>query len=598
MIRQFEQLEKRRLMAGDFDLVPITPILVLQQPLVIEGTNAADNIAISRDGFGNIVVNNNGSVASYWEGWISRIVVNAHGGADTVNTAWNIGRPMEIRGGYGNDILWGGDLADLIEGGGDTDTIYGRDGNDNLDGGIPGFTSFWENTGHDYLDGGLGGDSVSASDVGNCTLVGSDGDDYLYGAQGNDRLYGGWGNDYLYGNAGNDVITGYTGNDVIFGGDGDDTLRGEWDNDVVCGNNGNDVVHGDSGNDNLYGDNGNDKLYGGAGADNLYGGFGNDVLVTIGGGQSDSLFGQGDFDSFWSDSEGTECVFDASYAEAVGGNVHRVGSFMTERFTNGSGSPASWTYQTPGRDLNGNNFRDPDGGSNYANFSDRPLFSASGPTKDDVDQNGLSDCYFLAPLSSVAKVNPNKIRQSVVELGDGTYGVRFYNGGSEVYLRVDGDLPRDGMGNLSYAGLGVGNSTWVAVMEKAWAHFRKNEGRWGATEWGWMDECYSALGSSTGSLNVDGWYKFWNNSGNLWSYVRDRLSEGQSVTIGTNSDAVSPLAGSHAYMVDYVYYSGTTPMVRLRNPWSGTGAGDAGAYVHVTAQQLFNNISRVQHAYV
>jgi hypothetical protein len=37
-------------------------------------------------------------------------------------------------------------------------------------------------------------------------------------------------------------------------------------------------------------------------------------------------------------------------------------------------------------------------------------------------------------------------------------------------------------------------------------------------------------------------------------------------------------------------------MVRLRNPWGD--AGQPGAYVNITAQQLFDDISRVQSAYV
>ena len=87
-----------------------------------------------------------------------------------------------------------------------------------------------------------------------------------------------------------------------------------------------------------------------------------------------------------------------------------------------------------------------------------------------------------------------------------------------------------------------------------------------------------------------------NNADNLWQYVSDRLSEyGRAVTVGTHGSP-SGLVGNHAYMVDSVYMSGTTKMVRLRNPWGS--AGSAAAYVNVTAQQLFDSISRVQSSYV
>jgi Ca2+-binding RTX toxin-like protein len=593
MATPFEKLEDRRLMAGDFAV--ITPILTLYHPLTIDGTPYNDSIYVSNDGAGNIVVNNNGAVSTYTDPWISSVIVNANSGNDYVWTAANIGHRMEIHGGYGADTIYGGDLNDQIDGGGDSDYIYGRAGNDSIDGGVPGFAYYWDNTGNDQLYGADGSDTINASDVGNCTLDGGNGDDVLYGWQGNDVIRGGWGNDVAYGYTGDDTITGYTGNDSLYGQDGNDTIRGEWDNDVVSGGNGNDNLHGDSGDDWVYGDAGDDKLYGDAGCDGLVGGDGNDILVNVGGGQNDCAWGQGGFDSFWCDSEGTENVWDADWSETVNGNVHRVGSFMTERFTNNSIWPWDWSYQTPSRDAVGQNFRDPDGGASPANFSSRPLFNTGGPSKDDIDQNALGDCYYLATLSAVAKADANRIRQSVVELGDGTYAVRFYSGGSEVYLRVDGDLPTNGYGSPTFAGLGTGNSTWVAVMVKAWAHFRRNEGTYSSIESGWMDEAFSAVGASTMTLDVDFWYKAFNNADGLWNYVCARLSEGRAVTVGTHGSPTA-LVGSHAYMVDSVYYSGSTKMVRLRNPWGS--AGNPGAYVNISAQQLFDSISRVQSAYV
>ncbi len=77
-----------------------------------------------------------------------------------------------------NDILRGGDGAELIQGFGGNDQLFGNGGNDVLRGG----------QGHDYLNGG----------------------------QGNDQLIGGAGNDYLEDNSGNNNLS---------GGDGFDTVR-------------------------------------------------------------------------------------------------------------------------------------------------------------------------------------------------------------------------------------------------------------------------------------------------------------------------------------------------------------------------------------
>jgi hypothetical protein len=524
MFAGFEQLEDRRLMAAQLAIAlePIYYVPIQPTPLVVDGTPYGDSISIYRDASNNIAVYENGVTNTYSPFFVSKIIVNANGGNDSVYSSYNIGEPMEIYGGDGNDTLYGGNL-----------------------------------------------------------------------------------NDYMCGGFGNDALYGYTGDDRMYGEDGNDTLRGQWGNDSICGGNGEDVIHGDDGSDYIWGEAGSDKLYGDNGDDLILGGADNDTIVTIGGGQYDTVYGEGGFDSFWTDSEASERIMDADWYETACGNVHRVGSFMTERFTNNSPWPWDWSYQTPSRDLYGQNFIDPTGSANQANFSNQPLFAAGGPNQNDIIQGNLGDCYFLATLSSVATIHANNIRQSVVELGDGTYAVRFYSGagGTENYVRVDGDLPRNAYNGLAYAKLGTGGSNWVAVMEKAWAHFRNASSSWSSIEGGWMDEVYGSLNSSTATQDVDWWYKLWNNSDSLWNYVNDRLNEGRSVTVGTHGSPTA-LVGGHAYMVNRVYWSGSTKMVELRNPWGYDGGpfatdGNTGdGYVHITAQQLYDSIAKVQSAYV
>ena len=579
MSRIVEQLEQRRMMNGDFGPIIYEPLILLPlpTPLVVEGTAGSDNIYISRDASNNVVVNKNGAISTH-DGWlVSKVVVNGYDGNDFLYTYSNVSHRIEANGGYGNDSIYGGAAADQLLGAGGTDYVSGNDGNDHLDGGVGGFAYYSENTGNDSLYGGYGDDTIHASDVGNCILSGSFGNDSLYGYGGADSVYGSVGNDYLVSGGGNDLVYAGSDQDTVWAGSDDD------------------AVHGESGNDWLFGEDGNDKLYAGAGNDYMAGGNGNDTLVSIGGGQSDSLCGDAGYDSFWADSEATECILDASAAESANNHVHRVGSFMNYTYKNGSPWPWDWTNVAVSRELNGQSLADPiNGGPFSGNFSNRPIFSSSGPNKDDIDQNGLPDCYFLATLGAVAKQNPDRIRQRVTELGDGTYAVQFGN----TFIRVDADLPTDAGGNLVNAGLGTGNSLWAAIMEKAWAFYRKGDSDWVSTGWGWMDEAFSAMGVGTNTLNVDGWYKFWNNPNNLWDYLCNELAAGKAVTVGTNGGAASPLVGSHAYMVDYVYTAGDgTRRVVLRNPW---GANDTGGnpYVDVSATTLFNNIGLVQSAWV
>lgn len=308
MFGKMEQLERRQLMAGhlsginDFIIRDIN-LIALTYPLTVDGTAGSDSINISRDGLGNLTVNKNGAVSSYPEWQISKVIVNAGSGNDYVN-AYGINTRLEVSGGRGADTVYGGNAGDVITGGGELDFLYGYGGNDNIDGGVGGFASFWDNTGNDYIVGGDGNDTLNASDVGNNRMYGGNGDDVMFGWGGSDTMYGQFGNDSMYGNGGADTMYGSYGNDWIFGHDGNDTIRGEGGDDVVYAGNGNDTVRGDSGadwlygeagNDNLYGDSGADRLFGGDGDDNLYGGTDNDNLN--GGNGDDGLFGGAGVDS-------------------------------------------------------------------------------------------------------------------------------------------------------------------------------------------------------------------------------------------------------------------------------------------------------------
>jgi Ca2+-binding RTX toxin-like protein len=99
---------------------------------------------------------------------IAGFEVNANGGDDTIIVSRELGAPVTLRGGPGNDKLIGGGGADRLTGG-----------------------------------------------IGDDVLVGRGGDDWLYGGAGDDRLVGGSGNDVLRGGEGSNVLLGGSGlNDV------------------------------------------------------------------------------------------------------------------------------------------------------------------------------------------------------------------------------------------------------------------------------------------------------------------------------------------------------------------------------------------------
>jgi hypothetical protein len=268
--------------------------------------------------------------------------------------------------------------------------------------------------------------------------------------------------------------------------------------------------------------------------------------------------------------------------------------------------PVPDTEPLPGpNDLLGQNYTDPAVTSayyTYRNFAAYPLFAEAGPTPADINQGAIGDCYYLATLAAVADVNSAAIRQSVVDLGDGTYAVQFVRSGATAYVRVDADLPTwNGSMSLVYAGLGRQGSIWVAVMEKAFAFFRTAAASYAALDGGWMAEASNALGlSSTSRYSRPA-------QQSLMNLVAAELAAGKAVTYasGVVSDG-APLVGYHAYSVDSVGYDafGAVSSLRLRNPWGVDGVAGPGSdgvddgFVTITAAQAYTCFLAVTAAVV
>jgi hypothetical protein len=352
-------------------------------------------------------------------------------------------------------------------------------------------------------------------------------------------------------------------------------------------------MYADSGADAVFGNDGDDRLYSGRDNDELLGGRGRDTLVSLGGGQRDKLNGGSDVDTFWLDSEYTETIPDYDfYTESK--NFHRVARF-DNLHVDGVDMGA------PSRELTGQRLPDPKADFIYRNFSGKPLFSTDGPRANDVHQGDRADdCYFLAGLAAVAQVKPEALKQNVVDLGDGTFAVRFMDGpatGQQIthYLRVDADLSTYGDGSPAYAGLGAQNSLWVAILEKAWAFYRGGLGNYSATGFGDPGELYKSLGfvwSDNRTTTADA----------MHDRLAQLLAQGKAVTVSTKASATA-MVHRHVYTVYRTFTSNGTRYVTLRNPWGHDTNDPAGdptndGYVTVTAATLFSSITKAESATV
>jgi Ca2+-binding RTX toxin-like protein len=290
--------------------------------LTVLGDNAANAIVVSADASGNLQVTNNGSAVAINSTFgtankanLKTISVDARGGNDSITIDRSI-----------NVLDANGKLATTANG-----TLSGGSGDDTIR----------------VLAGGFVGGVIGNPIVGNFTMFGNGGDDFLDSGFGNDAMFGGGGNDTLRWLPGTliDTFDGGSGNDtaIVVGNgnnqgdafrlDADATTGGvlfqrtnlvpfrigitTTENVVMQTQSGNDsitvtavagtgvkrvVLDGGDGDDTLDGSAADVRLelFGGAGNDTLLGGSRNDVLA--GGDGNDTLTGGKGLDTLSGDA--------------------------------------------------------------------------------------------------------------------------------------------------------------------------------------------------------------------------------------------------------------------------------------------------------
>lgn len=225
------------------------------------------------------------------------------------------------RGGSGDDLIIGNDLANVLEGGDGDDTLNGGFGADTLHGGDGHDTADYSYSDVDwtidltnapaqiayndwgaelltYIESaitGNGDDEITGGDDANefesrggrDTLNGHGGDDTLNAGDGLDQLYGGSGDDYLIGGADRDFVYGGTGDDTIWGDEyswtnpndyGDDNIYAGSGHDYVTTSGGDDYINAGSGDDTVFAGFDDDTVRGGHGDNELNGGQGIDEV--------------------------------------------------------------------------------------------------------------------------------------------------------------------------------------------------------------------------------------------------------------------------------------------------------------------------------
>ena len=228
-----------------------------------------------------------------------------------------------------------------------------------------------------------------------------------------------------------------------------------------------------------------------------------------------------------------------------------------------------------------------------------PLFGASGPSMNDINQGDLGDCYLLASLAEVALQEPSLIQSMITDNGNNTYGVRFFVNGTAEYVTVNASLA-DGGSIFNRA-----TDIWASLIEKAYAQLQDsgvitgnsiNDGNSYSTIGNGGAPLY-ALEEITGASAMTEFYA----GGSTWSeYVCNAsisvqstssglttasvlatlvadLAQGNDVVLSsytnaTDSSGKTTLVASHAMSI--YGYDSTTGELEIRNPW-GTESGQS-----------------------
>jgi hypothetical protein len=229
--------------------------------------------------------------------------------------------------------------------------------------------------------------------------------------------------------------------------------------------------------------------------------------------------------------------------------------------------------------------------------SSNPLFGASGPSMNDINQGYLGDCYLLASLAEVAKENSSVISSMFTSNGNNTYGVRFYVNGTAQYVTVNNALANGGTIFNS------GTDLWASLAEKGYAQLQASGvvtgnsvnygnswstiGNGGAPEMA-LEEITGASAITDFRANGGSWAKVvynssfgvtssnaGNSTASVLSTLVSDLAAGDDVVLTSWTNAKdsagrTTLVASHAMSI-YGYDSGTG-MLMVRNPW-GTESG-------------------------
>ena len=202
----------------------------------------------------------------------------------------------------------------------------------------------------------------------------------------------------------------------------------------------------------------------------------------------------------------------------------------------------------------------------------------------DVCQGADGDCELLAGMIEYVENHPQELASMIVANGNGTYGVRFYVNGNEVWETVNASLPSGPEGLVYGHNLNEQNTAlWVGLVEKAYAQLSATGeiGHPAIDSYNNVaaDPATEVFANLFDASNV----QYYDSSSSNWVadkiiYI-DAVTGGDDVVLETGSDAADTydgsgnieLVGDHAFAV--IGYDSSTGDFIVRNPWGTSYTG-------------------------
>ena len=346
--------------------------------IIVRGGEGNDSIAYNSygyiyeyaDGDGNDTINSYSRAINITKGKVSSSVVSGNnvilkigagsitvlnGKDQKINVVYGdyseFWRDKNIRNSRSDTVISGGNMSDSIHNRSANVTINAGTGhdtilNENWNG------SAWNAKTPDnvIINAGKGDDHIQNDDGSNTTLIGDDGDDYIFNRGSKSYITSGAGNDIILnsvhvvfsvnnenmgerkatsgsnstidGGAGNDSITNSTNDTSIFGGVGDDTIRNEivtylnlsTSDGVEFTGSGTTQYYGK--NSTLNGGDGDDHIYNSVEKTTIVGGKGND-LISLGGSSRTSTIPTGKNYILYSTGEGKDTIYGLGSTDTI-----------------------------------------------------------------------------------------------------------------------------------------------------------------------------------------------------------------------------------------------------------------------------------------